>query len=52
MFGKVKKHYNIKHQRIGGGEGSYFEWHRCPDCAGIPISRRCPSVAYASDFAK
>jgi hypothetical protein len=28
MFGKVKAHYKIKSRRIGGGAGSYFEWHR------------------------
>jgi hypothetical protein len=52
MFGRVKKHFNIKHQQVGSGPGSYFEWHRCPDCAGIANSRRCPTAVYAQDTVK
>jgi hypothetical protein len=26
MFGKVNKHYSIESRRVGGGQGSYFEW--------------------------
>jgi hypothetical protein len=26
MYGRVKKHYNIEHRRVGGGPGSYVEW--------------------------
>jgi hypothetical protein len=50
-FGKVKQYYKIKHQRVGGRDG-YYEWHRCPDCADLPISARCPSVTYARDSAQ
>lgn len=52
MFGRVKKHYNIKHQRVGGWADGYVEWHRCTDCADVPISERCPSVTYAADSAR
>jgi hypothetical protein len=49
MFGEVKAYYKIKHQRVGGGPGSYFEWHLCVDCADLPIDATCPSAAYVRD---
>lgn len=32
MFGRVKKALRIEHRRVGGGEGSYYEWR-------LPASR-------------
>lgn len=49
MFGRVKKRFNIKHQQVGGGPGSYTEWHLCPQCADLPIRARCPAVPYIGD---
>ncbi len=30
MFGRVKKELSIEHRRVGGGQGSYYEWRLTP----------------------
>jgi hypothetical protein len=31
MFGRVKKELGIEHRRVGGGQGSYYEWRMPPN---------------------
>jgi hypothetical protein len=40
MFGRVKKELGIEHRRVGGGEGSYYEWRMPPSRVRRFESRR------------